>query len=65
MRILELNQDGSQRLDDNGEPIIISIPDWQYYRLIETPIGKKRYRLVEDVTELKVEKQKTTRKGTK
>ena len=52
MKIQELNQDGSARLDDNGKPIYQYVPDAAYYELMETPIGQKRWKRV---TELKTE----------
>ena len=65
----ELNEDGSPRLDDNGNPIFQLITEQTYYKLIETPIGAKRWRRVQEVNTvpdgmLKVEeRRKTARKG--
>jgi hypothetical protein len=43
MQLQELNQDGSPRLDDNGDPIIRTYSEGFCYRLLNTPVGKRRY----------------------
>jgi hypothetical protein len=80
VRIQELNEDGSPRLDDNGNPIYQTITEETFYELMDTPIGKKRWlRVREEIKNKPVESEpgtilhglyshthkKTTRKGTK
>ena len=54
-KIQELIEDGSPRLDDNGNPIFQVIDDMTFYKLMETPIGKKLWRKVKDSIVLKEE----------
>jgi hypothetical protein len=47
-KLQELNQDGSERLDANGNIVTQTISDATYYRLMDTPIGKKRWRRIKE-----------------
>ena len=49
MKLQELNEDQSPRLNDNGKPVFIEMEPWLYYQLMETPVGRKRYKLVKEV----------------
>jgi hypothetical protein len=57
LKIQELNEDQSPRLDDNGDPIYQFVSDDTYYKLINTPIGQKRWKLIKE-QKLKIEVQR-------
>ena len=48
MKLQELNEDQSPRLDDNGEPIYIIVGSRHYQDLMDTPIGRTRFKLVSE-----------------
>lgn len=46
MKLQELNEDQSPRLNDNGEPMFIIVSSRVYQDLMDTPIGRTRLKLV-------------------